>query len=152
MSINGHTSKKFEVKCGVPQGSCLGPLLFVLYASKLFTITERHFPQVHAYADDTQLYVAFKPDPEHAANAVAAMEACINDIRKWMLADRLIDDKTEFLVIGTRQQLAKVNTASINVGTAEVSSSSEVKNFGCWLDNQLKLDSHINHLCLFPLV
>ena len=77
------------------------------------------------------------------------MEACINDIRKWMLADRLKinDDKTEFLVIGTRQQLAKVNIASINVGTAEVSSSSEVKNFGCWLDNQLKLDSHINRLC-----
>ena len=149
VSINGHTSKKFEVKCGVPQGSCLGPLLFVLYASKLFTIIERHLPQVHAYADDTQLYVAFKPDPEHATNAVAAMEACINDIRKWMLADRLKinDDKTEFLVIGTRQQLAKVNIDSINVGTVEVSSSSEVKNLGCWLDNQLKLNSHINRLC-----
>ena len=113
------------------------------------TIIERHLPQVHAYADDTQLYVAFKPDPEHAANAVAAMEACINDIRKWMLADRLKinDDKTEFLVIGTRQQLEKVNIDSINVGTVEVSSSSEVKNLGCWLDNQLKLNSHINRLC-----
>ena len=66
-----------------------------------------------------------------------------------MLADRLKinDDKTEFLVIGTKQQLAKVNIDSINVGTAEVSSSSEVKNLGCWLDNQLKLDSHINRLC-----
>ena len=137
------------MKCGVPQGSCLGPLLFVLYASKLFTIIERHLPQVHAYADDTQLYVAFKPDLEHAANAVAAMEACINDIKKWMLADRLKinDDKTEFLVIGTRQQLEKVNIDSINVGTVEVSSSSEVKNLGCWLDNQLKLNSHINRLC-----
>ena len=103
-----------------PARFLLGPLLFVLYASKLFTIIERHLPQVHAYADDTQLYVAFKPDPEHAANAVAAMEACFNDIRKWMLADRLKinDDKTEFLVIGTKQQLAKVNIDSINVGTA----------------------------------
>ena len=66
-----------------------------------------------------------------------------------MLADRLKinDDKTEFLVIGTRQQLAKVNIDSINVGTVEVSSSSEVKNLGCWLDNQLKLNSHINRLC-----
>ena len=66
-----------------------------------------------------------------------------------MLADRLKinDDNTEFLVIGTRQQLEKVNIDSINVGTVEVSSSSEVKNLGCWLDNQLKLNSHINRLC-----
>ena len=35
---------------------------------------------------------------------------------------------------------------SINVGTVEVSSSSEVKNLGCWLDNQLKLNNHINRL------
>ena len=74
-----------------------------------------------------------------------------------MLADRLKinDDKTEFLVIGTRQQLAKVNIDSINVGTVEVSSSSEVKNLGCWLDNQLKLNSHIKspmQMCLLSLV
>ena len=58
-------------------------------------------------ADDTQLYIAFKPEPEHAANAVAAMQACITDIQKWMLMDKLMlnDEKTEFIVIETRQQL-----------------------------------------------
>ena len=149
VSIHGHTSKSFEVKYGVPQGSCLGPLLFILYVSKLFTIMERHLPQVHAYADDTQLYIAFKPDPEHAANAVAAMQACIVDIRRWMLTDRLIinDDKTEFLVIGTRQQLSKVNIDSLCVGNATVLPSSEAKNLSCWLDNQLKMVSHINKTC-----
>ena len=55
--------------------------------------------------------------------------------------------KNQSKIVLTRQQLAKVNIDSINVGMAEVSSSSEVKNLGCWLDNQLKLDSHINRLC-----
>ena len=62
---------------------------------------------MHAYADDKQLYIAFKPEPEHAANAVTAMQACITDIRRWMLMDKLNDEKTEFIVIGTRQQLVK---------------------------------------------
>ena len=64
--------------------------LTYLYVSKLFTIVERHLPEVHAYADDTQVYIAFKPDPEHAANAVTAMQACIADIRKSMLMDKLV--------------------------------------------------------------
>ena len=54
VSVNGQTSRSFDVKHGVRQGSCVGPLLFILYVSKLFTIVERHLPEVHAYADDTQ--------------------------------------------------------------------------------------------------
>ena len=89
-SVNRETSRPFDVKHGVPQGSCLGPLLFILYVSKLFTIVERHLPEVHAYADDTQLYIAFNPEPEHVANAITAMEACITVIRKLMLIDKLM--------------------------------------------------------------
>ena len=59
ISIHGGTSKRFEVKYSVPHGSCLGPLSFVLYASKLFTIIERHLPDVRAHADDTLLYISF---------------------------------------------------------------------------------------------
>ena len=49
-------SDMFQLSCGVPQGSCLGPLLFTLYASKLFEVIKEHLPTAHAYADDTQLY------------------------------------------------------------------------------------------------
>ena len=61
VSVNGSLSDQFPLKQGVPQGSCLGPLLFTIYTRKLFQIVERHLPQVHCYADDTQLYVSFSP-------------------------------------------------------------------------------------------
>ena len=65
ISIHGGTSKKFEAKYGVPQESCLGLTLFFLYASKLFTIIERH----HAYADDTQLYMSFNANSSEEQSA-----------------------------------------------------------------------------------
>lgn len=58
LSIHGHTSRNSDVKLSVPQGTFLGPSLFVTYVSKLFTIVGRHLPQVDAYADDNQLYIA----------------------------------------------------------------------------------------------
>ena len=42
VAINGALSKKFGLECGMPQGSCLGPLLLTLYASKLFSIIKSH--------------------------------------------------------------------------------------------------------------
>ena len=66
-----YLSDRFGIDFGVPQGSCLGPLLFVIYSSKLFNIVSRHLPNVHAYADDTQLYLAFKPG--NYANETAAV-------------------------------------------------------------------------------
>ena len=42
VTINGALSKKFGLECGVPQGLCLGPLFFTIYASKLFSIVKYH--------------------------------------------------------------------------------------------------------------
>ncbi|CAB4037989.1 Hypothetical predicted protein, partial [Paramuricea clavata] len=121
----------FDVAYGVPQGSCLGPLLFTIYVSKLCDIVQRHLPDVHCYADDSQLYVAFRPKVEsEQSDAVTAMERCIEDIRKWMSEDKLLlnDEKTEFLLIGTKQQLAKVNLDHITVGTTDIAPQPVAKN------------------------
>ena len=76
------------------------------------------------YADDTQLYLAFKPGCASSTDdAIAAMERCVNEIRAWMLCDKLKinDGKSEFVIIGTCQQLSKVHVYSLAVGDAQVS-------------------------------
>ena len=55
--VNGGLSDTFSLAQGVPQGSCLGPLLFTV--SHQCKPEGRHLPSVHPYADDTQLYLAF---------------------------------------------------------------------------------------------
>ena len=66
-----------------------------------------------------------------------------------MIIDRLQlnDDKTEFLLLGTRQQLAKVNIATITVGNTEVTSGTAVKNLGAWFDSTLGMLTHISKTC-----
>ena len=83
-----------------------------MYPSKLFQVVKSHVPEVHAYADDTQIYLSFMPDSAAGKQgAIAALQNCITDMKSWMIADRLKlnDDKTEFMIIGTRVQLDTKN-------------------------------------------
>ena len=52
--VRGSVSAKFDLCYGVPQGLCLGPLLFTSYASALFDVVKKHLSTVNCYADDTQ--------------------------------------------------------------------------------------------------
>ena len=83
------------------------------------------------------------------SSAVNAMCDCIMDLRKWMIRDRLMlnDDKTEFLLLGTMQQLAKVDINSITVDDFVVDTKPFVRNLGSWFDSQLSMFTHISKLC-----
>ncbi|KAM7440251.1 hypothetical protein ABFA07_010553 [Porites harrisoni] len=79
---------------------------------RTFLVIERHLPQVHCFADDTQLYLSFRAGDDNAQDAaLCAMEECIRDSRKWLIDGRLLlnDDKTEVLVIET------LESSSINL-------------------------------------
>ena len=79
------------------------------------------------------------------------MQDCIKGIRLWMKHDKLLlnDEKTEFLIIGTRQQLSKVNISLITVGNSDVMRSSVVRNLGVFVDDKLSIKSHITATAYF---
>ena len=146
VSVRGCQSEKFNLSCGIPQGSCLSSLLFTIYSSSLIDVVQNHSPSVHCYADDTQLYVSFSPEDELGQlDVIAAIERCVQVIRNWMWDNRLLlnEDKTEFLLIGTKQQLAKVKIDHVKVGNVNVVPHSPVKNLGVWFDSNLSMAEHI---------
>lgn len=51
--MNQNSSKSFDINCGVLQGSCLGAILFIMYASGIFNVVKKHLPSSHAYGDNT---------------------------------------------------------------------------------------------------
>ena len=66
-----------------------------------------------------------------------------------MIQDRLMinDDKTEFLLVDTRQQLDKLDSCSITVGNNRINQSPCVKNLGSWFDSNLSMTHYINKAC-----
>uniref|UniRef100_A0A667YBN6 Reverse transcriptase domain-containing protein n=1 Tax=Myripristis murdjan TaxID=586833 RepID=A0A667YBN6_9TELE len=88
---NNTKSKFSNVKCRVPQGSVLGPLLFSLYISPLGQIICSHGINFHCYADDTQLYLPIKADDP---TEITRLEVCLVAVKNWMsrLPARLMAD------------------------------------------------------------
>jgi hypothetical protein len=150
VKVDGVTSEKINLNTGVPQGSCLGPVLFTAYVADLFRIIQKHLIDAHGYADDHQLYLSFRPSPTtNQLDAVTAMEKCVSELRAWMITNWLMvnDSKTEVMLIGTKQQLERVQISSIKVGEDDIQPVTSVRNLGVIFDSHLKMDLHVTKAC-----
>jgi hypothetical protein len=144
VAFQGVTSGYTPLRFGVPQGSVLGPLLFLLYTADVAAIAERHSVSVHSYADDTQLYASCSA----ADGPVSAdrLLRCIDDVDRWMSSNRLKlnADKTQFIWLGSPQQLVKVGHVRLTVGGVDVAPLDSVRDLGVTLDSKLTMKQHVD--------
>ena len=150
MTQRWYISEKKQLTTGVPQGSCLGPVLFTIYVADLFQIIEKHLTEAQGYADDHQVYLSFRPIPSTNQTAsVTAIENCVAELRSWMISNMPMvnDNKTEFLIVGSKQQLERVNIPFIHVGEDQITPVTSVRNLGVIFDSNLKVDMQITKAC-----
>ena len=137
VAIGGEHSDSHLLHYGVPQGSVLGPQLFTVNTSSLGRIIRAHGLEHRLFADDSELYVFVKPVQAHVDCAIGRLEKCFHDIRTWMRSNflKLNDDKTEVLLIGSRQQLSKIALPGVTVGESLIAPATAVRELGAVFDH-----------------
>ena len=126
----------------------------MLYTADVIEIATSLGVRVHSYADDTQLYLDCLASDEQSA--VDRLKECIWKIGAWMQSNRLKlnTDKTQFMWLGTRQQLEKLQVRTLVLDGAMIEISESAKNLGVTLDSELTMQSHANNVarsCFYQL-
>ena len=141
-------SSPANLSYGVPQGSVLGPILFIMYTKPLNTLISSHSIQNQSFADDSQLYT--KCSPDNVNNTIENMQNCISDVKSWMTTHKLKlnDDKTEALLIhSTHSSLSVDLPSTIRVGRSDISFSSSARNLGFIITNTMSMEKHVSQTC-----
>ena len=158
VKVGNSVSSPLPITIGVPQGSILGPLLFVLYTKELESIAKHYGLLVELYADDTQLYVSFTNNK--LSDLEKKLQECLNHIKVWMADNflRLNPSKTEFLVLRNKNDKEANPEAIYALDDQEPSVPAPlVRNLGVFLDPELSLTGNVSktvracNLCLMNL-
>ena len=129
------------VSCGVPQGSILGPLLFLCYVNDMPISIKC---KLLLYADDSALIVSGS-DPQTIADKLSEeLESC----RKWLLDNKLSLHlgKTEAILFGSKRKLRNVESFEIRCGEEIIKHVKSVKYLGVQIDENMSGDSIVKEI------
>jgi hypothetical protein len=157
--IDGALSRVLDIECGVPQGSVLGPLLYVLCTNDLPDIVhnDHDTPQTHLnpsmqcddcgglvnYVDDAT-YTFASNDPEELSNKLSETYKCIAD---YMAANKLVinADKTHLLVMGTQAMSGARQQVQLSAGEHLIAPTPTEKLLGCNIHQNMKWGEHLQN-------
>jgi hypothetical protein len=142
--VNGSLSTTLSISCGVPQGSIIGPLLFLIYINDLPDCLNEGLPRM--YADDTNISLQSN-NPNELENL---MNIELSNLKTWLDANKLSLNiaKTEFMVIGSHQRLSTFDNCDIkvHVNNKQINRVSSSKSLGLIIDENLTWKFHIDSI------
>ena len=140
VTYNGATSTKRSIKCGLPQGIILGPLLFLIYINDLFLVCHNCTPIL--FADDTNLFI--RGDDFNHMQDLLNVE--LSNISQWLITKKISLNvkKTHYMVI-TRIKVAK-NNIVIKINDHVISEVHKTKFLGVIIDNKIYWKDHVSYI------
>lgn len=139
VSFNYVESCRLTIKCGVPQGSILGPLLFLLYINDLSNVSEILTPII--FADDTNLFIKGKPDNQ----IFDTLNHELTKVKHWLDSNRLSlnIDKTHYIIFRSNRNKTDFGKYTIFINNHKIHCVEHVKFIGVTIDACLTWSTHI---------
>ena len=143
-SCGNEISAALPVTVGVPQGSILGPLLFLVYINNLPNAVENS--EVTLYADDTVLY-CFSKDPRLLGDK---LNEDLLMVAYWLRENKLTLnlDKTKSMIIGSNRKLGNISTLALSIFDTDINTGSSFKYLGVVLSTNFTWTDHIEYISI----
>ena len=140
VSIDGTHSSVRDITCGVPQGSVLGPILFLLYINDLPNISKKL--KFFLFADDTNIYF----DSDNLKKLECIMNKELKKLREWLCINRLSLNisKTKFILFCPKNK--PKFPINITINKKPVGETDSIKYLGILLDSNLNFKKHTAEL------